>query len=135
MANIFISHSARDRDVAHWLATFLEGQGWTVWWDKSTLGGRELHDVSMAELGKAQLVIVIWSTSSVGAAEVLEEAVAARDACKVLHLANAEARPKQVPVRRRDEPLLEADDHLQISLAVLSFMRARGLRPTPGQGG
>ena len=33
MADVFISHSERDRDVADQLAAFLLGIGRSVWWD------------------------------------------------------------------------------------------------------
>jgi hypothetical protein len=35
MADIFISYSKSDRALALKLSTFLESEGWTVWWDKS----------------------------------------------------------------------------------------------------
>src|SRR5438046_1073027 len=116
MADIFVSHSEQDRKVAQTLAEFLEGQGWTVSWDKTTLGSDDRHNVSMAELRSAQLVIVIWSRSSVAAAFVLEEAIAARDTNKLLHITDSEAQPKQIPIRRKDEPLLDVSDLMQISL-------------------
>ena len=122
MADIFLSHSEQDRKVAQTLAEFLEGQGWTVWWGKTAPGSGD-HQVRMAELASAKLVIVIWSRSSVAAPFVLEEAVAARDAGKLMHLSDSEAPPKTIPVRRRDDPLLDVLDLLQISLAVSSYMR------------
>jgi hypothetical protein len=123
MARIFISHSARDRDATHSLAAFLEGQGWSVWWDKGPLSGYSPADKSATELANAELVIVIWSKSSITAPYVLRDAIAARDANKLMHVTIAEAQPKQIPMRRQDETLLDASDFLQISLAVLSFMR------------
>ena len=33
MADIFISYSQKDRDVATALAAALEARGYTVWWD------------------------------------------------------------------------------------------------------
>jgi len=120
MARIFISHSARDRDPTQTLASFLEGQGWSVWWDKSQQSGYVLNDVSATELANAELVIVVWSKSSIAAPYVLRDAIAARDANKDMHVTIAEARPRQIPIRHADEPL---SDLLQISLAVSSFMR------------
>ena len=127
MARIYVSHSARDRDVAQSLVAFLEGLGWSVWWDKSSQCGYAPSDVRAAELANAELVVVIWSKSSITAPYVLSDAIAARDANKLLVVTNSDEPPKQIPVRDRDEPLLDAFDHLQISLAVSSFMR-RGWR-------
>jgi hypothetical protein len=133
MADIFVSHSEQDRKVAQSLAEFLEGQGWTVWWDKTALREHEQRNASMAELGAARLVIVIWSKSSVSAAFVLQEAIAARDLDKLMHVTNSAAQARDIPVRRRNEPLLDVFDLLQISLAVSSFMRKRERGPKSPQ--
>jgi len=125
MARIFISHSVRDRDATQSLAAFLEGLGWSVWWDKSPQSGYAPSDEGAAELANAELVIVIWSKSSITAPYVLSDAVVARDANKLMHVAITEAPPKQIPMHHRDEPLLDASDLLQISLSVSSFMRRR----------
>jgi hypothetical protein len=125
MARIVISHSVRDRDAAQALATFLEGLGWSVWRDSSDT----LHKASNAAIGDAELVIVIWSNSSVAAPYVLQAAIAARDAGKLLHLMNSEAQPKQIPVRRANEHVLDTSDLVQISLAVSSFMRQKTRTP------
>jgi len=129
MADIFVSHSEQDGGVAQTLAKFLEGQGWTVRWDKTPLSDDERQNASMAELATAQLVIVIWSRSSVSSAFVLQEAIAARDANKLMHVTNSAAPPKPIPVHRRNEPMLDVSDLMQISLAVSAFMRQRGRRP------
>jgi hypothetical protein len=126
MADIFVSHSEQDRGVAQTLAKFLEGLGWTMLWDKTPLRDDDSHNASMAELANAQLVIVIWSRSSVSAAFVLQEAIAARDAKKLMHVTNSAAPPKRIPVHRRNEPMLDTSDLMQISLAVSAFMRQKG---------
>jgi hypothetical protein len=41
MADVFISYSKSDQ-LALKLSTFLESEGWTVWWDKS-LGAADLY--------------------------------------------------------------------------------------------
>ena len=127
MARIYVSHSARDRDTTRSLVAFLEGLGWSVWWDKSPQSGYAPSDVRAAELTNAELVIVIWSQSSITAPYVLSDAIAARDANKLMQVTNSDEPPKQIPMRARDQPLLDAVDLLQISLAVSSFMR-RGWR-------
>jgi hypothetical protein len=42
MADIFISYSKGDQVLALKLSTFLESEGWTVWWDKG-LGAADLY--------------------------------------------------------------------------------------------
>lgn len=127
MARIYVSHSARDREATRSLVAFLEGLGWSVWWDKSPQSGYAPSDARAAELANAELAIVIWSKSSITAPYVLSDAVAARDANKLMQVINSDQPPRQVPMRVRDEPLLDAFDLLQISMAVSSFMR-RGWR-------
>src|SRR5690242_13939913 len=127
MARIYVSHSARDREATRSLVAFLEGLGWSVWWDKSPQSGYAPNDVSAAELANAELAIVIWSKSSITAPYVLSDAIAARDANKLMQVINSDEPPIQVPMRARDEPQLDTFDLLQISMAVSSFMR-RGWR-------
>src|SRR5215831_6317367 len=110
MARIYVSHSVRDRDATRSLVAFLEGLGWSVWWDKSPQSGYTPSDVRATELANAELVIVIWSKSSITAPYVLSDAIAARDTNKLMQVTNTEAPPRQVPMRDRDEPLLDAFD-------------------------
>jgi hypothetical protein len=118
MVQILISHAEQDRAVAERLAGFLQGQGRSVSWGGTQRRDAASHVSSMAELAAAKLVIVIWSKSSVAAAFVLQEAIAARDAQKILHVVNSDAQPKAIPLRDADEPMLDVSDLLQISLAV-----------------
>ena len=120
MAQVFISHTNYDRPVAHRLAAFLERQGRTVYWRENphSAAGSE----SMSELAGADVVIVIWSKSSAAAPFVLQEAIAARDAHKVMHVVNADDRGNVIPVRRKSELIFDVSDLLQISLAVFGFI-------------
>jgi TIR domain len=117
MADIFISHSEKDRDVARQLATFLEGQGRTVWWDAHSVQDAERGEVSMAELDYARAVIVIWSRSSLGSPFVLQQAITAREARKLVQVTYG-IRQEQSPLRQAS-PMLDSADLLQIALAVL----------------
>ena len=131
MADIFVSHSGQDREVAKTLALFLKVQGWTVWWDKTLLKDRDPHTVGMAEVRAAHLVIVIWSKSSVSDAFVMEEAIAARDAGKLFMVSNPDAPPKHIPLPHGKDRPPDASDLMQISMAVSSLMRKRGRQPMP----
>jgi hypothetical protein len=71
MADIFISHSMRDRHATLPPAAFLVGQGQSVWWDETPLRGYSPHDMSVAELANAALIIVSWSKASITAPYVL----------------------------------------------------------------
>ena len=44
MSDIFISYSSADRAKAQQLARILEGEGWSVWWDRKILPGRSFDE-------------------------------------------------------------------------------------------
>ena len=123
MADVFISHSERDRDVADQLAAFLLGIGRSVWWDPDPPSGIDMRTVRAAELAVARVVIVLWSKSAFISPFVLHEAIAAREANKVLHVKTDDIQPRQVPVRRQGEPLLNASDLAQIAVALSLHFR------------
>jgi TIR domain-containing protein len=53
LADILISYSKADHTLALKLSTFLEAEGWSVWWDKS-LGAADLYrDEIMKQLAAA----------------------------------------------------------------------------------
>src|SRR5215475_607931 len=65
MADIFISYSKADRELALKLSAFLEAEGWTVWWDRSLSAGETYRDEIMKELTAARAAIVIWTPTSI----------------------------------------------------------------------
>jgi hypothetical protein len=74
MADIFISYSKQDQNEARLLAAYLEAAGYSVWWDTSLLSGDKFRSVIMTELGKARVVIVIWTNHSINSDWVQSEA-------------------------------------------------------------
>jgi hypothetical protein len=74
VSDIFISYSSIDRDTARMLAQALEGEGWSVWWDRSILPGKTYDRVIEKELEAARCVIVIWTRESVESDWVRAEA-------------------------------------------------------------
>ena len=74
MADIFISYSKVDRQVAQALAAELQAHGYNVWWDFELYAGEDFHEVILAELDRAKAVIVIWSDPAVGSRWVRGEA-------------------------------------------------------------
>ena len=66
MADVFISYSKGDRDLALKLSTFLEAEGWTVWWDRSLGAGDAYRDEIMNNLIAARAVIAIWLKPAFG---------------------------------------------------------------------
>lgn len=75
MADIFLSYSREDIDVAHKLTLLLEKQGWSVYWDKtSILAGQNFVEVIENELQTCLCVLVLWSKNSSQSNWVRDEA-------------------------------------------------------------
>src|SRR4051812_43746778 len=123
MADVFICHSERDREVADQLAAFLLGIGRSVWWAPDPASDFDMTSVRASELVAARVVIVLWSRSAFISPFMLHEAIAARDANKALHVKTGDVQPRQVPVRRPEEPLFDATDFTQIAVALRPFFR------------
>src|SRR5215471_3151457 len=54
MADIFISYSKADRTLVLRLSSYLEAEGWKVWWDKSLSAGDEFRDEIMKQIASAR---------------------------------------------------------------------------------
>jgi hypothetical protein len=124
MADIFISYSKQDRVLALKLSAWLEAQGWTTWQDKSVVAD-DIRDENITELHKARVVIVLWSTASVGSAHILHEAIAARDANKLVHVKVLELARQRIPVSLEGRVVLDADDLPSIGRAISSVPKDR----------
>jgi TIR domain-containing protein len=123
MADVFICHSERDREVADQLAAFLLGIGRSVWWAPDPASDLDMTSIRATELVAARVVIVLWSKAAFVSPFILHEAIAARDANKALHVKAADVHPQQIPVRRREEPLFDVTDFAQIAVALAPYFR------------
>jgi hypothetical protein len=74
MADIFVSYAREDRETVHHLAGLLERCGWTVWWDRHILAGKEFDNVLQEQIDAARCVLVVWSSASVASRWVKAEA-------------------------------------------------------------
>jgi TIR domain len=93
MSDIFISYSKSDHALALKLSSFLESEGWTVWWDKSLGAADHYRDEIMKQLAAARAVITIWSPNSIKSDWVRAEA------------GRAKADGKLIPVKTPDVSL------------------------------
>ncbi len=84
MSDIFISYAEEDRGNAEQLAKALEGQSWSVWWDRNIPAGEDFDDVIERELNAPHCVIVLWSEKSIRSKYVKGEAREARDQKKLI---------------------------------------------------
>jgi TIR domain-containing protein len=83
MADVFISYSQKDRDIARGLADLFNDCGYDVWWDYELVGGVKFRNKIKEELAKARAAIVIWTPNSVESDWVIEEADQAKQTNKL----------------------------------------------------
>lgn len=98
MADIFISYSKPDRDKVVMLAAYLEGEGWTVWWDTNLSPGDPYRDEIMRELAAARVVVVLWSPHSIKSDFVRAEAGQAKAQGKLIPVKVSEVRYSDIPL-------------------------------------
>ena len=124
MADIFVSYSKQDRLLALKLSSWLETQGWTTWRDKTVVAD-DIRDENVTELNQARAVIVLWSAASVGSPHILHEAIAARDAKKLLHVKVSGLDRQRIPVSLGDQVVPDAHDLPSIGRAVAGILGSR----------
>jgi len=98
MADIFISYSKSDRALALKLSTFLESEGWSVWWDKSLSAADHYRDEIMKQLVAARAVITIWSPNSIQSDWVRAEAGRAKADGKLIPVKTSELTYADIPL-------------------------------------
>lgn len=74
MADIFISYAREDEARIQHLASALEEQGWSVFWDRRIPAGQTWRSYIGQALRDAVCVVVAWSRHSVSSKWVIEEA-------------------------------------------------------------
>jgi TIR domain len=79
VANVFISYARRDRERVLTLASALEREGLSVWWDPNLVPGKRFRDIIARELSAADSVVVVWTAASIQSDYVQDEAEEARE--------------------------------------------------------
>ena len=108
------------------LATELEAEGYSVWWDTSLVAGESFREVIVAELAQTRAAIVIWSSASVKSSWVIS---------------GGDGGPKKREFFFRVRGDLDPDDipppfdvlHTEIvsnRAAILAALAKRNIRPT-----
>ena len=72
--DIFISYSRRDRDRVTHIATALEAEGYSVWWDRDLRAGEEFDNVIDKHIKQSKAIVVVWSQTAINSNWVKEEA-------------------------------------------------------------
>ena len=84
MSEIFISYKREEQTTARKLASALENEGWTVWWDPKLRAGENFDDAIEKALNEAKCVIVMWSSLSVNSEYIKAEATEALEQKKLV---------------------------------------------------
>lgn len=79
MAAVFLSYVREDAEKARALASLLEREGHSVWWDRRIKGGAQYSTEIETALKAADKIVVLWSAKSITSAWVRDEAAAGRD--------------------------------------------------------
>ena len=64
MSDIFLSYAREDALIAQRLASALEDEGWSVWWDRRIPAGKTFDEVIEEQVAAARCVVVLWSKTS-----------------------------------------------------------------------
>lgn len=97
-ADVFISYSKSDHALALKLSTFLESEGWSVWWDKSLGAADHYRDEITKQLVAARAVITIWSPNSIKSDWVRAEAGRAKAEGKFITVKTPELTYADIPL-------------------------------------
>ena len=77
MAEVFLSYSREDQELARRYAAALESAGLSVWWDQALNPGETFDQITEQRLRDAKAVVVLWSRKSVASRWVRSEATLA----------------------------------------------------------
>jgi ubiquinone/menaquinone biosynthesis C-methylase UbiE len=93
VTDIFLSYAEEDRDVARKITNLLEGEGWSVWWDRKIPTGKAWRNVLEEVLQKIRCMVVLWSASSIDSDWVKEEAEEGKAQHKLIPILIESVRP------------------------------------------
>ena len=126
MADIFISYSQKDREMAAGLAQALKGYGYDVWWDYDLVGGTKFRKQIKDQLAVAKVAIVIWTVNSVESEFVVDEADDAKAVKKLVPVRSPDLEYKFIPLGFRQ---LQTDPIDKPELIIRS-LEATGVKPS-----
>ena len=84
MARVFLSYAREDAAAAKLLAAGIDHAGHKVWWDHQIQGGSRFATEIDRELKIADVVVVLWTKTSVESPWVQDEAAEGRDSGRLL---------------------------------------------------
>jgi hypothetical protein len=130
MADIFISYSKADHALALKLSTFLEAEGWTVWWDKSLAAADLYRDEIMEQLAAARAVISIWTPTSIKSDWVRAEAGRAKADGKLIPVKTSDVAYADIPLPFGEMHTENLEASQLIRAAVVAQLAKPAVEPT-----
>ena len=98
MADVFISYSKKEPEITVALASILEANGYTTWWDTSLLPGDDFPDKITEEIQKSKVTIVVWTNNSINSSWVRAEAYMADAQRKLVTVRSPDLNPNFIPL-------------------------------------
>src|SRR5262245_4614152 len=114
MADIFISYSNLDRDLAKAVAAELQTAGFSVWWDRALLGGQDFRREIQAQLLQSKYVVVIWTRNSVQSRWVIDEAEEAAQVGRLVPIVHIGIERSNIPLGLRHLHMIPASDSAEL---------------------
>jgi hypothetical protein len=93
MADVFISYSRADQEQVARLATAIQREGYSVWWDKELPPHLSYGDVITEKIAQAKAAVVVWSPTAAKSEWVRAEADMARNQKKLVQTALGDVMP------------------------------------------
>ena len=126
MADIFVSYSQKNPEVAKALADYLKTKGYDVWWDTRLNAGDKFDDVIREELDDAEAVIVVWTAEAITSKYVkMEAGTALAWGKKLIPVRMADLPASMIPAPFSDYQTVDAADFEGIQRALAG----KGVRP------
>ncbi|MCB2098372.1 MAG: TIR domain-containing protein [Parvularculaceae bacterium] len=93
MADIFLSYCREDIERARLVATSLEAEGFSVWWDQQLIPGVRYSAETESVLRSTSVILVLWTPNSINSMWVADEAMVGRDQGNLVPVSFDQARP------------------------------------------
>jgi len=93
VARVFVSYARDDVDAAKHLAESISAAGHDVWWDGHLHGGSRFATEIDRQLKEADVIVVLWTETSVESAWVQDEAAEGRDSRRLVPVARGGVKP------------------------------------------
>ncbi len=127
MADLFLSYSPKDAEIAHKIAHSLESKGSSVFYDRrDSLDTNDLQVLDQ-EMGQASWIIVLWSRNALEDGRITYEAMYAREKNNLL---SVQVEPNSIPTEYSNA---QSPDHVnyqnQLTLIIQQALSPESVTP------